>query len=146
MKWVCSPEFYGPLANWPWLRISLHSSLNVIYCLIITVWQWLMNFTCIPVQTEPNESPLRNTLRALLLWETGHLSSPSRSCLGRLILICGGWGCSAGRAPPHQPTCFTNIQLDPLEKLIGETSIKDLWEINYVYRDTSQIQYTIWIS
>ena len=47
MKWVCFPRSYSPLANWPWLRISPHSSLNVIYCLIITAWQWLMSFTYI---------------------------------------------------------------------------------------------------
>ena len=39
---------------------------------------------------KPNKSPLRNRLLALLLWEIGHLSSPNRSCLDRLILICGG--------------------------------------------------------
>ena len=48
-----SPKFYSPLANWPWLRISPGSSLYVIYCLMLTAWQWLMSFTCIPVQTEP---------------------------------------------------------------------------------------------
>ena len=94
MKWVCFPKFYGPLAIWPWLRISPHSSLNVIYYLLITTWQWL-SFTwkpCIPMQIKPNKSPLRNRLKALLLWEICYLSSPSRSCLGRLILIFGGWG------------------------------------------------------
>ena len=100
MKWVCFPKFYSPLANWPWLRISPQSSLCVIYSLILTAWQWLMSFTCILVQIEPNKSPLRKRLLALFLWEIGHLSSPSRSCLGRLILICGGWGSPAGRAPP----------------------------------------------
>ena len=45
MKWVCSPKFYGPLANWPWLRIRPQSPLSVIYCLIISAWQWLMSFT-----------------------------------------------------------------------------------------------------
>ena len=89
------------LANWLCLRISLQSSLFVIYCLILTAWPWLMSFTCIPVQNEPNKSPLRKRLLALLLWEMGHLSSPSRSCLGRLILILGGRGGPAGRAPPH---------------------------------------------
>ena len=45
-KRVCSsPKFYGPLAIWPWLRISPHSSLSVIYCVIISAWQWLMSFT-----------------------------------------------------------------------------------------------------
>ena len=101
LKWVCFPKSYSPLTNWPWLRISPQVSLYVIYCLILTAWWWLMSFTYIPVQNEPNESPLRERLLALLLWEIGHLSSPSRSCLGRLILICGGLGGPAGRAPPH---------------------------------------------
>ena len=63
MKWVCSPKFYGPLANWPWLRISPQSSLNVICCLIISAWQWLMSFMyitpCIPMQIKPNKSMSR---------------------------------------------------------------------------------------
>ena len=88
MKWVCFPKFYSPLANWPLLKISPQSSLYVIYCLILTAWQWLMSFTCIPVQNEPNKSPLRKRLLVILLWEIGHLSSPSRSCLGRFIFIC----------------------------------------------------------
>ena len=100
MKWVCFPKFYSPLANWSWLRISPHSSLYVIYCSILTTWQWLMSFTCIPVQIEPHKSPLRKRLLALLLWEICHLSSPSRSCLGRFIVICGRleWGMGVGRA------------------------------------------------
>ena len=96
------PKAYSPLANWPWLRISPQSSLFIIYYLILTAWQWLMSFTCIPVQIEPNKSPLRKRLLALLLWEIGHLSSPSRSCLGRFIFIRGGR--RALRAePPHLP-------------------------------------------
>ena len=68
-EWVCSTKFYGPLANWLWLRISPPSSLNVIYCLIITDWQWLMSFIhmpCTPSQIKPNKSPLRNRLKAFL--------------------------------------------------------------------------------
>ena len=56
MKWVCFLKFYSPLAIWPWLRIRPHSSLNVIYYLIITARQWLMSFMdmpCIPVQINP---------------------------------------------------------------------------------------------
>ena len=82
---------------------SPHSSLNVIYCLIITAWQWLMSFThmpCIPMQIKPNKSPLRNRLKALLLWKIGHLSAAIRSCLGRIILIEDGQGGSAGQSPP----------------------------------------------
>ena len=113
LKWVCFPKFYSSLANWPWLRISPHSSLFVICYLILTAWQWLMSFTCVPVQIEPNKSPLRNRLMALLFWEIGYLSSPCRSCLGKLILICGrqGRGGPVGGPPYH---IFIKIQL-PLE-------------------------------
>ena len=85
MKWVCSPKSYNPLANWPWLRVSPQSSLYVIYFLILTAWQWLMSFTCIPVQIEPNKSPLRKRLLALLLWEIGHLSSQADHVLVDLL-------------------------------------------------------------
>ena len=96
------PKFYGPLTIWSWLRISRQSSLNVIYYLIISAWQWLMSFTympCIPMQIKPNKSPLRNRFLVLLFWEIGHLSSPSRSCLGRLILICSRWGALRAKLP-----------------------------------------------
>ena len=121
IKWVCFPKFYGPLANWPLLRISLQSSLYVIYCLILTAWQWLMSFTCIPVQIEPNKSPLRKRLLALLLWEISHLSFPSRSCLGRLILIRGSWGDPVGRAPPQSLFMlkFEKCWAGPLPQLWG---------------------------
>ena len=74
--------------------------MNVIYCLILTAWQWLMSFTCIPVQTEPNKSPLRERLLALLLWEISHLSSPSRPCLGRHSHPWRGMGRLSRRSPP----------------------------------------------
>ena len=111
IKWVCFLKFYGPLALWPWLRMSPYSSLNVIYCLIITAWQLLRSFTCIPMQIKPNKRPLRNSLKALLLWEIGHLSSPSRSCLGRFILLQGSqwWGVLCRWSPPavsHSTWCF----------------------------------------
>ena len=35
---------------------------------------------------EPNKSPWRKRIKALLPWEIGHVSSPSRSCLGSLFL------------------------------------------------------------
>ena len=98
IKWVGFPKFHGPLAIRPWLRTSPYSSLNVIYSLIITAWQWLMSFTYmpyIPMQIKPNKSPLRNRLKALLLQEIGCLSSPSRSCPGRFILIHSSSGASA---------------------------------------------------
>ena len=48
IEWVCSSKFNDPLAIWPWLRISPQSSLSVIYCLIISAWQWLMSFPYTP--------------------------------------------------------------------------------------------------
>ena len=117
MKWVCFPKFYSPLGIWPWLRISPQSSLFVIYRLTLTAWQWLMSFTCIPVQTEPNKSPLRKRLLALLLWEIGNLSSSSRSCLGRLILIHGGrerWALQVEPPPTVQ---------DSVENSMGRSDI-----------------------
>ena len=108
LKWVCFPKSYSPLANWLWLRISPQSSLFVINCLILTAWQWLMSFTCIPVQIEPNKSPMKKRLLALLLWEIGHLSSPSRSCLGRLILIRGG------QSTPTPSQIFQNPRPKPV--------------------------------
>ena len=40
LKWVCFLQSYSPLANWPWLRIGPQSSLFVIYCLILTDYDW----------------------------------------------------------------------------------------------------------
>ena len=77
-----SPKFYGPLTIWPWLRISPRSSLYVIYCLVLTAWQWLMSFTYIPVQIEPNKSLSRQGSGPLLLREWTRCSeelSPWRS-------------------------------------------------------------------
>ena len=48
-----SPKFYSPLANWPWLRVSPQNSLNIIYCLIFTAWQWLMSFTVFLCKLNP---------------------------------------------------------------------------------------------
>ena len=59
---------------------------------------------CIPMQIKSNKSPLRNWLKVLLLCEIGHLSSPSRLCLSRIILICdrrGGWCTLLDKAPPQ---------------------------------------------
>ena len=64
-----SPMIYGPLAIWPWLKISPQSALNVI-CLIITAWQWLMSFPyapCIPVLIKPIKA-----CQVLSSWESSH--------------------------------------------------------------------------
>ena len=113
-KELVSPKFYGPLTIWPWLRISPQSSLNVIYYLIISAWQWLMSFKympCIPMQIKPNKSPLRNRFLVLLLWEIGQLSSPSRSCLGRLILIAADGGALQAKLPRSCSLCSSEDRL-----------------------------------
>ena len=113
LKWVCFPKSYGPLTNWPWLRISPQSSLFVIYCLTLTAWQWLMSFTCIPVQIEPNKSPLRKRLLALLLWELGHLCSQAEHVLLDLFsfMVAGGEGPVGGAPPPHSGSLLLLSQL-----------------------------------
>ena len=115
LKWVCFPQSYSPLINWPWLRISLQSSLFVIYCLILTAWQWLMSFTCIPVQIEPKKSPLRKRLLVLLLWEIGLVSSPSRPRLGRFIFICADRGLCGQSSPTIVLLCYSTNFLSCLK-------------------------------
>ena len=48
---------------------------------------------------KPNKSPLRKRLLALFLWEFGHLSSPSRSCLGRISFVHGRQGALQAKIP-----------------------------------------------
>ena len=98
------PKVYSPLANWPWLRISPHTSLNVICCLTITAWQWLMSFTCVPVQTEPNKSPLRKRFLVLLLWEIGHLSSQADHVLVDLFSSAVDGGLCGQSSPANGNT------------------------------------------
>ena len=79
-----------------------------------------MSFTCIPVQNEPNESPLRKRFLVLLLLEIGHLSSPSRSGLGRLILIHGGRGWGGALWVEHPPTACSLVSSMLILKIQGE--------------------------
>ena len=148
LKWVCFPKSYSTLTNWPWLRISPQSSLFVIYCLILTAWQWLMinELYLYSEQIEPNKSPLRKRLLALLLWETGHLSSPRRSCIGRLILICGGRGgegAPVGGAPhPWIKPCQTSQQLCEYYSIFENTmDLPSLEELQH-RREDSQAHFT----
>ena len=53
---------------------------------------------CISMQIKPNKSPLRNRLKARVLWEIGHFLPQADHVLVDL-LICGGQGGSAGGAP-----------------------------------------------
>ena len=89
MKWVCSPKFYGPLTIWPWLRISPQSSLNVVYYLITSAWQWLMSFTYslyIHRQIKPNKSLSRQRVGwALSFTERAAVSS---LFLHRISVVC----------------------------------------------------------
>ena len=91
---------------WPWLRISPYSSLNVIYSLIITAWQWLVSFTYIrPVllcKRNPRKAQGKRCSRPFSSERLVSLFSPSRWCLGRLILIHSGWESSAGGVPHNK--------------------------------------------
>ena len=102
LKWVCFPKSYSLVANWPWLRISPKSSLFVIYCLIVTAWQWLMSFTCILVQTEPNQSPLRKRLLALLFERSATFPPQADHVRTYSHPLRPGWGAPAGGAPHHK--------------------------------------------
>ena len=89
MKWVRSPKFYGPLTIWPWLRISPQSSLNVIYYLIISAWQWLMSFmytSCIPMQIKPNKSLSRQGTGPVLSF--ADRAAMSFLFLHRISVVC----------------------------------------------------------
>ena len=99
MKWVCFPKFYGPLAIWPWLRISPQSSLNVIYCLIITAWQqWMRTFLDVMLP-ESNKSPSRQGLGCSL---TQRVAMPSLFSTGLLQSL---WICSSH--PQHRKHCWS---------------------------------------
>ena len=106
--------------------------LSIVWSLLPDNDWWALHThpVFIPMQIKPNKSPLRNRLLALLLWEINHLSSPSRSRLGRLILIHGGrgggQGGSVGGALPETlkpiyvlwwySICRASIPVTPAEK------------------------------
>ena len=104
MKWLCFPKFYSPLSNWPWLRINPRSSLYVIYCLILTAWQWLMSFTCIPVQIEPNKSPSRKKGYWSFSFERSATFPPQADHVLVDLFSSAADGVSAGKAPPQRNT------------------------------------------
>ena len=92
------------LSVWSWLRISPYSSLNVVYSLIGTAWQWLMNFNICPVflcKLNPIKAHWEKGLRPFSYERLVNLSSPSRPCLGSLVLICSSQGSSVSGVPPY---------------------------------------------
>ena len=103
LKWVCFPKSYSPLANWLWLRIIPQSSLFVIYCLIPIANDWwaLPVFLC---KLNPIKAHWGKGSWPFSFERSRHLSSPSRSGFGRLILIRGCWrGRGAcGQSPHHR--------------------------------------------
>ena len=97
---------------WPWLRISPSSSLNVIYSVIITAWQWLMLLIC-PVflcKLNPRKAQGKRCSRPFSSERLASPFSPSRSCLGRFILIRGGQESSAGQSSPTVRFIFRDFQ------------------------------------
>ena len=104
LKWVCFPKLI--LANWPWLRISPHSSLNVIYCLIITAWQWLMSFMympCIPMQINPIKTHWGKSSWPFSFERLATFTPQADHVLVDLFsaMAAAGRGRSAGGDPPH---------------------------------------------
>ena len=97
-----------PKVLWPfsYLTLTLNKPSEFFKCYLLFDHYFLIvielqYMPCIPMQIKPNKSPLRKRFLTILLLEIGHLFSPCRSCLGRLILICGGWGGPVGGAPPQ---------------------------------------------
>ena len=92
IEWVWFPK-----VSWPFSYLTLTQNkpsqffecylLFDHYCLTMT--DELYVYALYSYANKPNKNPLRKKLLALLLWEIGHLYSPSRSCLGRLILSHG---------------------------------------------------------
>ena len=102
MKGVCFPKSYTPLANWPWLRISPQSFVCYLlfdpYCLTMTV----MNFTCIPVQIEPNKSPLGKGSWPFSFERSASFPPQADHILVDLFSSMAANGAlQAGRAPPQ---------------------------------------------
>ena len=101
-KWVCFPKVLWPLS---YLTLTLNKPSEFFECYLLldhyclTITDEIYVSTLYSYANKSNKSPLRNRLLALLLWEISHLSSPSRSCLGRLILIQGGQVGPEGGAP-----------------------------------------------
>ena len=98
MQWVCFPKVL-----WPFNYMTLTQNFFECYLLFdhycLTMIDELYIYTLYSYANKPNKCSLRNSLLALLLWEISHFSSPSRSCLGRLIFIRGRGGPWGWRPP-----------------------------------------------
>ena len=92
-----SPDF---MADWRHPVYQTLTQKDPCYPRNVICKPYLLSLICIPMQVKLNKSPLREKLEALLLWEIGHLSFPSRPCLGRFILIYSGQESSAGWSYP----------------------------------------------
>ena len=102
-----------------------------MYCLTLTGWQWLMSFICIPVRMNLIKAHGGKGSRPFSFERIGPLSSPSRSCLGRLILhpwnpwrTGGGGGCV--KAPQQKSVHLFIIIL----RKTGETFY--VWKIKQI--------------
>ena len=102
---------------------------------------WLLSFTyilcistlCISAWAELNRDAGQEMFRTLL-WEMGHLSSPSRSCLGRFSLIPNGRG-ALWVGPPTENHCSMKTALRGTERIGCPTPdpLKDLWADSQSY-------------
>ena len=106
------------LSIWPWLRISPSSSLNVIYSVIITAWQWLMLLVCpvflcklnpIKAHWGTDSRPFSSERLAIFLTQADHI-------LVDLFSSMVAWGSSVGRAPPQCRCVYLYIFLLSLGK------------------------------
>ena len=114
MKWACFPKV---LWSFNYLTLTQNKPSEFFECCLLfdhyclTMIGELYVYALYSYADKPNKSPLRSRFLALLLWEIGHLSSPSRSCLGRLILICGSRAGPVGGAPHSGVVLLLTINL-----------------------------------
>ena len=111
----------APKVLWPsnWLAVTQNkpSRFSVNPVLFNPYWLTMIDELYLhSYANEPNKSPWRERLWALLLWKIGHLSSPSRSCLGRLILH--PWRTGVGGAALKLPDTSPTLPLHPTPEAI----------------------------
>ena len=86
LRWVWLPKVLWP-SSWLAVAQTKPSKFSVNLVLFNPCWLTMIDELYLhSYANEPNKSPWRKRIKALLLWEIGHLSSPSRSCLGSLFL------------------------------------------------------------
>ena len=113
----------APKVLWPssWLAVAQTKPSNFSVNPVLFNPYWLTMIVELYLHSyanEPNKSPWRERIKALLHWEIGHLSSPSRSPLGSLFLH-PWWTGGAVLKPPDTTWLLAYIVFFMLMSLSG---------------------------